>query len=575
MNKISIFENKEKKIDLNKLIDSRALIFANSGAGKSYLVRKILEESHGKVMAIVLDIEGEFKTLREGYDDFLLIGEQGDVPLNIRAVQLLPKKLLELNISTIIDISELKRHDRILYVKKFLETLMELPREYWKPCLVILDEIHNLAGQQEKQESTYAVIDLATRGRKRGFCLIGATQRISKLHKDVVAELNNYMAGRTSLDIDMKRTADILGFTTKQDMLSLRNLDDGEFYVFGTAISKVIEKEKVAKSRTTHPKQGMDIKSHLVKPTETIKKILTKLSDLPKEAEVELKELNDYKRKIQELYKELAITKKNIQVKEKIVTISDNEALKKSFEKGVKETEKKYDSIIRSVELNSSALKKSIEKLMRDSSQLLQSKAFSIISDRPIVQTPEFKSIERVTSITHQSNQMKPKLQIEQKRDVILDTDISLNLCARKIYSLLLENSNRDFTKSQIAILTGYSIKSSGFINALSQLNVKNLINRMGNRFTIGVLIPELATENIGEFSKEIFINKLSKCPRDIFKFLLDNPESEFTKEEIAKQTNYSLTSSGFINSLSKLNVLELIQRNGNSIKLNPEILEI
>lgn len=74
--KINIFES-GKEIDLSTLIDTRALICANSGGGKSYTARKILEESNKEVMSIVLDVEGEFKTLREKYD-FLLIGEEGD-----------------------------------------------------------------------------------------------------------------------------------------------------------------------------------------------------------------------------------------------------------------------------------------------------------------------------------------------------------------------------------------------------------------------------------------------------------------------------------------------------------------
>lgn len=154
--KISIFHEtetgKKMDIDLGTLIDSRALICANSGGGKSYAIRKLLEESHGKVMIIVLDVEGEFKTLREKFD-FLLIGHGGDVPLNMKSASLLPRKLMELNVSTIIDISDLKRHERIIYVKHFLESLMELPKELWKPCLIVLDESHMLCGQQEKNGS--------------------------------------------------------------------------------------------------------------------------------------------------------------------------------------------------------------------------------------------------------------------------------------------------------------------------------------------------------------------------------------------------------------------------------------
>ena len=55
-----IFDVETKKsipIDLNKIIKGRALFQANSGGGKSYIVRKFLEESHGIVQQIIIDPE--------------------------------------------------------------------------------------------------------------------------------------------------------------------------------------------------------------------------------------------------------------------------------------------------------------------------------------------------------------------------------------------------------------------------------------------------------------------------------------------------------------------------------------
>jgi DNA helicase HerA-like ATPase len=46
------------------------------------------------------------------------------------------------------------------------------------------------------------VIALMSQGRKRGYCGILATQRLSKLHKDAAAECNNVLIGRTWLDVD-------------------------------------------------------------------------------------------------------------------------------------------------------------------------------------------------------------------------------------------------------------------------------------------------------------------------------------------------------------------------------------
>ena len=152
------------KIDLQKLIETRLLIQGNSGSGKSQTVRKLIEETYGKALFIILDIEGEYHTLREKYDCLLVGGRNGDIPISLKAASLLPRKILEMKIPTIIDISDLKFRERILYVKDFLENLMELPSDLRMPCFVILEESHLFCGQQEKQDSTFAVIDLMTRG---------------------------------------------------------------------------------------------------------------------------------------------------------------------------------------------------------------------------------------------------------------------------------------------------------------------------------------------------------------------------------------------------------------------------
>lgn len=92
---------------------------------------------------------------------------------------------------------------------------------------------------------------------------------------------------------------------------------------------------------------------------------------------------------------------------------------------------------------------------------------------------------------------------------------------------------------------------------------------------SLGESDPEIATETKEEFSIELWLNKLGKCPKEILKFLLDNPEQEFSKEELGEQTGYSFESGGFNNSIYKLNTLGLIDRSGPIIKLNPELLEL
>ena len=260
MSKIPI--NDTVSIDLPTLIDTRLLVQANSGGGKSWLLRRLLEQSHGKVQQIVIDLEGEFSTLREKYD-YILAAKEGDTAAKPRSAALLAKRLLQLNVSAIIDLYELSHQERKHFVRLFLSAMVNAPKNLWHPCLVIIDEAHVFCPQVGQSEAMESVIDIATRGRKRGYCAVLATQRLSKLHKDAVAKMNNKLIGRTGLDIDRKRAAKELGFTTKEDALSLRNLAPGEFYAFGPAISESVEKitvgsveDKPPQGRSTHYYQG-------------------------------------------------------------------------------------------------------------------------------------------------------------------------------------------------------------------------------------------------------------------------------------------------------------------------------
>src|SRR3990167_1113565 len=190
MKKISL--GKDISINLENLIDTKLLIQANSGGGKSWLLRRILEQSHGHVQQIVLDPEGEFSTLREKYD-YVLAGKDGDTPAEPKSAAMLARKLLELNVSAIIDLYELPHQERKHFVRLFLEAMIDAPKKLWHPCLIVVDEAYQFCPEKGEGESeaSGAGMDLATRGRKRGFCAVLATQRLSKLHKDAAAECNN------------------------------------------------------------------------------------------------------------------------------------------------------------------------------------------------------------------------------------------------------------------------------------------------------------------------------------------------------------------------------------------------
>lgn len=561
-NEIYLFEDRDLTVNLSKLIETRMLICANSGGGKSYAVRKLLEETYG-TQAIIVDMEGEFHTLREEYNFLLIGGTQGDIKLNPKAVKLLPKSLLELNVSTILDLSELKHRERIMFVKEFLDSLMELPRELWRPLIVVIDEAHKLCGQQEMQESTFAVIDLMAQGRKRGFCGVLCTQRISKLHKDAAAEANNYMVGRTSLDVDMKRASELLGFTSKEDILSLRKLNPGEFYVYGPAINNEITKVRVAKVKTTHPESGKLLRATITPASEEIKSILTKLNELPQEQERNLKERGDLLKRIRELEQE----KKAGQMNKPVVDTKQVERLRQEVSE-IKTASIAMSGVNKVLNQENIQLKRKLEGI---------GKILGTEIKLPEIKNPQYHA-EMQRARIHSVSISKPHT--SDASALPEGGGRKFGRCEMAILKFLAMREGKEFTKVQIGAMTNYSPNSGGFNNALSILKTSNLINYSNGKVSISD-VPETIQILGDDYSSpepdslEIWLSKLGLCARKIYQVLKENQDTSYSKDELGELTGYSPDSGGFNNAISELRTLGLAERIDGRIQFNPEIQNI
>ena len=117
----------------------------------------------------------------------------------------------------------------------FLAGLFDADRDAWTPALVVVDEAQLFApaaggdvSDEARRPALGAMTNLMCRGRKRGLAGVIATQRLAKLAKNVAAEASNFLMGRTFLDIDMARAADLLGMERRQAEM-FRDLQRGAF----------------------------------------------------------------------------------------------------------------------------------------------------------------------------------------------------------------------------------------------------------------------------------------------------------------------------------------------------------
>src|ERR1700735_4109427 len=297
-------------IDVDLLLRTRMLIQANSGKGKSWLLRRLAEQLFGKVQVIIIDPEGEFATLREKFG-YVLVGKGGEPPADPRSAALVAHKLLELKASAVCDLYEMKPATRHEWVERFLDAMIDAPKNLWHPVVVMVDEAHVYCPEKGAGESvaSEAMIGLATRGRKRGFSCVFATQRLGKLRKDAAAELLNVMIGGTFIDIDRKRAADALGvYGTDQHKFfdEIKVLERGSFYALGPAIGNERVLVKVGPVETSHPEAGSAKHAAETPPApEKVKAMLPKLADLPKTAEEKAKTEAELRKEVRELKAQL------------------------------------------------------------------------------------------------------------------------------------------------------------------------------------------------------------------------------------------------------------------------------
>lgn len=298
-------------LDVSALLEGGGFITASSGLGKSWLLRLLIERTIPHVQNIVIDPEGEFNTLRERFD-MLLVGVGGEVAAEVRSARLLARKLAELKLSAVIDLYDLGTWDeRRRYVAEFLSGLMAVPKSLYHPILVAVDEAHQFApksgGKSDEPAglSLRAMNELASAGRKRGFRLVAASQRITKIHNDTIADLKTRFIGGATLDTDQQRAADELGFATKAERVALRDLDPGEFYAYGPAVGRGLHRFKSDKVATTHPKTGQHKLAAPPPTPDAIKQLAEALADLPAQAQEEADELASLKRRVVEQERQL------------------------------------------------------------------------------------------------------------------------------------------------------------------------------------------------------------------------------------------------------------------------------
>ena len=241
------------EIDLSRLLKTRLLIQAGSGGGKSWCLRRLIEQSYRKVRIIVFDPEGELVTLADKFDFTVCAPDSESNPIYPDGGAEAARAIFPSGRSTILSMSEFDGLEEMQqFVADFCRELLRMPASAWHHVVLVFDEAQLFAPQQDKAVSKKPLIDLTRRGRKRGMCTVAATQRLSELSKGVASHLENKMIGLTSLELDIVSAAKALGMRPALARQELRRLPNGHFICFGPALSFDLVETTVGPVATLH-----------------------------------------------------------------------------------------------------------------------------------------------------------------------------------------------------------------------------------------------------------------------------------------------------------------------------------
>lgn len=551
-------------VDLDRLITSRLLVQANSGAGKSRALRALLESTHGHVQQIVFDPEGEFSSLREHFN-YVLAGVDGDVPATPESARVLCRRLMELGASAVLDLYDLSPTERRRYVRLFLEELMALPRELWRPLLVVIDEAHNFCPERGagESESTDAVKALCSQGRKRGYCAVLASQRLSKVHKDAAAELLNKLIGRTSMDVDIRRAADDLGFNKEQGS-ALKKLQPGQFYAYGPAISDEVQLVCTPEVLTTHPEAGRIGYTPPPAP-EAIRALVEQLQDLPQRAEQEARTMESLQNQLESARGEVKRWKNEAEKnKAGVLKVVDHDAIQRAVEKAVANVHEEYRRKIGSALADVRQAEKELCALLQN-----QTEATSAVTDFYAAQVkeemlkPKASTKQNYTGGFERDTPQPVKEQLPSTRVTSTKTQVTATDISTPQQNILNALATfealgvRQPQRHNIAVWANQSPKSSGYRNNLSTLNSKAYIfyptgqtaaltdkGRAASRAQAIRSLDEL---------HEAWMGRFSGPQRAMLRVLINTYPDAMKRSDLAYHTNQSPKSSGFRNNMSNL----------------------
>lgn len=550
-------------------IESAIGIIGKRNRGKSGTVKVIMEELVQCGMPFVaFDPVGIMWGLRSsvdgkesGYSVLVIGGKHGDIPLDRKSGEKIAEAIVKANVSAIIDFSGEPHSAYREFITDFSLTLFRINNT---PRMVIIEEAPVLVpqtfrgtGDPQRAKAFDAVESLVSRGRNKGIGVILVSQRASTLNKDVLTQVDTLMVLGLTAPIDKKSLTEWIKEKDEPDKEKqfydgLAGLQKQEAWFWSPEFfgRDIFQKIRIRNYKTFHPdltnlrRMGLldvhPVTTDVSSVVEALKKTLEVNGNNLTESYS--KNLSSQQKEIERLKRVEADLKKRIGILEGKLESDVNNSVKDYF----KPLSTKIDQIN------------------------------TIIGNLKIVTNSIIPEIFGNADYKATSVKITPMHPIPSD-----NSEIKLNRGEKKILETIASRYPMEFTRTQMATLSGFSpssgtysnyysnLKRSGFIEELPDKKVK--ATQSGMDF-LGKEIPKPQTsEEILAMWKSVFPVGAVR----ILDTLIEIYPQKITREELANRVGFSYTGGTFSNYISLLKKNKLMLMEDGFVYLNPILKDV
>jgi uncharacterized protein len=560
---------RELPLPLNAVTQKMAWL-GRTGSGKTYGCKRFVERMLlAGAQVLILDTMGMWPGLRRGPKAFnipVFGGLYGDIPLEPGSGALIADVAVDFETSMVCDVSQFLDSERSRWATAFMGRLFQRKKSAPSALHVVLDECQDFVPQNPQHGEEKMLHEFhrsAKQGRALGIGMSFVTQRPQEVNKKALNQVECVFAFQMTGPHERKAleywlsdkglgTGDKLG-----DILP--RLEVGAPHVWSPQwlkISKVVHILPIDSQDTSQTPKVGDRKSS-VKPLN--------LLDSGK-----LQEIREQMADTIERAKQEDPVRLRTQISKLTKDLQDSRTQYAKLEVAAKKLEARPATQVDLSELNTYTL--TLETAVQGIQEAV--KALKVVQSA--------NDVPRALPPTPSVRLPAKSLPLSERH---LESDNGkLEACPRALLNVLAARHPRITTAAQLAVMSGYSVRSSTFSNGVSKLRVARLLE--GSRGSLHITLQgqheagKVEPYPSGEDLLDYWSAKLEKCPRELLRVIYEHGQKRsLTREFIADNAvngdgHYSAGSSTFSNGLSRLRVLELIKGTGDSIQLSDTFFE-